>query len=221
MMDVYIGAPARQTPGPAIVLMFHRGGIDSFTKGVVGRLVSHSYLVAVPDVYHRCPSAVPIAERKNLLKDSEIVADVQATVEMLRTRPDVASGRIVVMGHCMGGRMALLAAGSLPGFRGVVVYYGGSVMRSWGDGPTPFERLRDIRCPVIGFFGDEDRHPSPEDVDQIHAELSAHGIEHHFHRYPKVGHGFQNPAHDTPQERAAAEDAWAKTLTFLQRVARA
>jgi carboxymethylenebutenolidase len=219
MMDVYLGAPVRQAPGPGIVLMYHRGGIDAFTKGVVDRLVSHGYLVAVPEIYHRCPSAMPMPERKTLLKDFEIVADVQATLDELRTRSDVAADQIVIMGHCMGGRMALLAAGSLRGFSGVVVYYGGSVTRSWGDGVTPFERLRNIECPVIGFFGDEDRHPSPEDVDRIDAELSKHGIEHDFHRYPAVGHGFQNPAHDTPGERAAAEDAWARTFAFLRRVA--
>ena len=219
-MDVYLGAPVRKAPGPAIVLMFHRGGVDSFTRDVVERLVGDGYLVAVPDVYHRCPSAMPLSERKSHLKDSEIVADVQATVDVLRRRADVDADRLVVMGHCMGGRMTLLAAGRLSGFCGVVVYYGGSVMRSWGDeGPTPFDRLRNIRCPVIGFFGDEDRHPSPEDVDQIDAELSKHGIEHNFHRYPEVGHGFQNPAHDTPQERAAAKDGWAKTFAFLRKVA--
>jgi carboxymethylenebutenolidase len=220
MMDVYLDAPARQAPGPCVVLMFHRGGIDAFTKIVVDRLVGFGYLVAVPDVYHRCPAAMPLAERKSLLKDSEIIADVEATIGELRARPDVAADQIVLMGHCMGGRMALLGAGSLPRFRGLVVYYGGSVNRSWGDdGPTPFERLRNIRCPVVGFFGDRDTHPSPKDVDQIDAELGRHGIAHDFHRYPEVGHGFQNPAHDTPQERAAAEDAWAKTNAFLRKVA--
>jgi carboxymethylenebutenolidase len=218
-MDVHLGVPSRETPGPAVVLMYHRGGIDDFTKGVVDRLVSHGYLAAVPDIYHRCPSAMPAIERKSLLKDSEILADVQATVEHLRARSSVDADRIVIMGHCMGGRMALLAAGNLPGFCGTVVYYGGSVARSWGEGATPFERLRRIQSPVIGFFGDDDRHPSPEDVDRIDAELSRHGIVHEFHRYPGVGHGFQNPAHDTPQERAAAEDAWAKTFSFLNRVA--
>lgn len=218
-MEVCLGAPVRKAQGPAIVLMYHRGGIDSFTTDVVERLVGGGYLVAVPDVYHRCPRAMPLSERKSHLKDSEIVADVQATIDVLRGRADVDADRIVVMGHCMGGRMALLAAGRLSGFCGAVVYYGGSVMRSWGDGATPFEGLRHIRCPVIGFFGDDDRYPSPEDVDQIDAELSKHGIGHDFHRYPKVGHGFQNPAHDTPQERAAAEDAWAKTFEFLRKVA--
>src|ERR1700716_2943778 len=90
-MDVYVGAPARQSRGPAIVLMYHRGGIDTFTKGVVDRLVGAGYVVAVPDVYHRCPSAMPIAERKSLMKDSEVVADVQATIDDLRARPDVAA----------------------------------------------------------------------------------------------------------------------------------
>jgi carboxymethylenebutenolidase len=79
--------------------------------------------------------------------------------------------------------------------------------------------LRNIECPVIGFFGNEDRHPSPQDVDEIDAELTRHGISHEFHRYAGVGHGFQNPAHDSVAERAAAEDAWTRTFAFLARVA--
>src|SRR5262245_27977918 len=132
-MDVYLGTPARQGPGPAIVLMYHRGGIDPFTKGVVERLADSGYVVAVPDVYYRCPKGTPAKERKSFLKDSEVVADVTATIETLRARADVAADRIVMMGHCMGGRMALLAAGTLPEFRGIIVYYGGSVARSWGN----------------------------------------------------------------------------------------
>jgi carboxymethylenebutenolidase len=219
MMDVYVGTPSRQAPGPAIILMYHRGGIDDFTKGVVDRLVGSGYLVAVPDVYHRCPSAMPIPERKALLTDVDIVADAEATIGELRARPDVVADRIVVMGHCMGGRMALLVAASSPSLCGAVVYYGGGIMRSWGDGATVFEQLRNISCPIIGFFGNDDKNPSPAEVDQIDAALGRQGIEHDFHRYSGVGHGFQNPARDTARERAAAEDAWTKTFAFLHRVA--
>lgn len=215
-LPVYLGAPGRHAPGPAIVLMFHRDGIDEFTKGVVERLAGQGYLVAVPDVYHRCPADTAPADRKALLKDREVLADVAATVDYLSARRDVAADRIVVMGHCMGGRMALLAAGCLRRFRACIVYYGGGVNRAWGDGPTPFDTLRNINCPVLGFFGNLDKHPSPADVDQIDAELTAHAIEHNFHRYPEVGHGFQNPQHSTLAERAASEDAWAKTFAFLE-----
>jgi carboxymethylenebutenolidase len=219
-MDVYVDGPPRQKPGPAIVLMYHRGGIDDFTKFIVGRLVNEGYVVAAPEISHRCPQEIPVADRKAFLKDSEVVADIQATLDYLRSRPDVAADQIAIMGHCMGGRVALLAAGSLPEFRAVVVYYGGSVEKSWGDnqGPTPMERLRNIRCPVIGFFGDNDVHPSPEIVNQIDAELTRHKVEHVFYRYPNVGHGFQNPARKTPEERAAAEDSWQKTSDFLRKV---
>ena len=212
-------AAPRHTAGPAIVLLHHRGGIDEFTRYAAGRLSGRDYVVGIPDLYHRCPDSVPIADRKALLKDSEVIADVESMVAQLRARADVARDRIVVMGHCMGGRVALLAAGGIRGFCGAVVFYGGSVARSWGGGETPFEKLRNIDCPVIGFFGNEDRHPSPEDVNQIDAELAGHGIPIEFHRYDGVGHGFQNPAHDTPLERAAAEDAWTKTFAFLERVA--
>lgn len=213
----YLGVPERHVRGPAIVLLFHRGGIDEFTKGAVERLAGQGYLVAVPDLYHPCPADTAPADRKALLKDREILADVTATVDYLSARRDVAADRIVVMGHCMGGRMALLAAGRLPRFRACIVYYGGSVNRAWGDGPTPFDTLRNINCPVLGFFGNLDKHPSPADVDQIDAELAAHAIAHNFHRYPDVGHGFQNPQHSTPAERVACEDAWAKTFAFLER----
>ena len=218
-MDMYLGAPERRASGPAIVLMYHRTGIDEFTKSVVDRLVASDYLVAVPDVYHRCPSTMPIPERKVLLNDAEIIDDAGCVIDTLRKRADVAADRIVVMGHCMGGRMALLLAGSSASFRAAVVYYGGGVMRSWGEGPTVFERLKNIRCPVIGFFGNEDRNPSPEEVDRIDAELKRHDVHHDFHRYPGVGHGFQNPNRVTALERAAAEDAWTKTLAFLGDVA--
>jgi carboxymethylenebutenolidase len=216
-MDVYLEAPRRTAPGAAIVLMYHRGGIDDFTKGLVRRFAEGGYLVAVPDVSHRISRDVPMPDRKQFFKDTEVVADMRATVEFLKARPDVAADRIVIVGHCMGGRMSLLGAGTLPDFRAAVVCYGGGVMLSWGDeGWTPFDKLRNIRCPVIGFFGNKDTNPSPADVNKIDAELTKHGIDHVFHRYPDVGHGFQHP--ETPEEEAASEDAWAKMFAFLRTV---
>ncbi len=69
--------------------------------------------------------------------------------------------------------MALLGAGTLSGFKGVVVYYGGGVHLSWGGRTRRRSiRLRDIAVPVIGFFGNKDKNPSPEQVDRIDAEIT-------------------------------------------------
>jgi carboxymethylenebutenolidase len=218
-MDIYVDAPDRSAPGPAIVLMYHRDGLDAFTKGVAAKLATAGYLVAVPDVSHRVSRDVAMADRKPFFKDSEVVADIRATVDFLRARPDVDGERLIIMGHCMGGRVALLGAGCVPEFRGAVVYYGGGVHLSWGgESQTAFDMLHNIGVPVIGFFGNLDKNPSPEQVDRIDAELTRHGIAHEFHRYDNAGHGFQNRNPGTPGERAAAEDSWARTFGFLKSV---
>jgi len=221
LMDIYLDGPDRRTQGPAIVLMYHRDGIDAFTKRVASKLAAADYLVAVPDVSHRVARDIPMADRKKFFKDSEVVLDIRAACDYLRGRPDVDKDRLVIMGHCMGGRMVLLGAGALPGFKGAVVYYGGGVHLSWGsEAKTPFDMLRDIRVPVIGFFGNKDKNPSPEQVDRIDAELTRHGVVHDFHRYDDAGHGFQNRTPGTPGEQMAAKDAWTKTFAFLEAVLR-
>lgn len=215
-MDIYLDGPQRSTRGPAVLLMYHRGGIDAFTKRVAARLTENGYVVAVPDVSHRCSPDVAMPDRKKFFKDSEVVMDMEAALAFLRADARVDGERIAIMGHCMGGRMTLLGAGRIDAFKCAVVLYGGGTHLSWGEEPaTPFDTLRNIRCPVMGFFGNLDKNPAPEHVDAIDAELTRHGVAHTFHRYPDVGHGFQNREDGSPAVLAAAEDAWAKTLAFL------
>jgi carboxymethylenebutenolidase len=218
-MDIYLDAPARSAPGPAIVLMYHRDGIDDFTRRVAATLAQAGYLVAVPDISHRVPTDVPMADRKPFFKDAEVATDIEATVAYLQGRPDIVADRLVIMGHCMGGRMALLGAARVHAFCGAVVYYGGGAHLPWGEEAwTPLAGLRDIRCPLIGFFGNLDNNPSPEQVDRMAAELTTHGVAHTFHRYDGAGHGFQNRSPGTPGEQAATQDSWTRTFAFLDEV---
>lgn len=216
-MDVLYDGPADSKARPGILLMYHRGGFDDFTALVVKTLVDAGYRVAVPDVSHRTSRDVPMKDRKQYFKDAEVIADMKAGYEFLKARPEVLGGSITLMGHCMGGRMAFLGGGAIPGFSALVVFYGGGVLLPWGEGPqTPFDLLKNIRCPVIGFSGGQDTNPSPEHMRQISAELKKHGVKHDFHLYPDVGHGFQNPAHGSPEEQAAAKDSWEKVLKYLK-----
>jgi carboxymethylenebutenolidase len=218
-MEIYVDGPPDGKKRPAILLMYHREGVDDFTKLVVKTLVDAGYRVAVPDVSHRTSRDVPMRDRKQYFKDAEIIADMKAGYAFLKARPDVLAGSITLMGHCMGGRMAFLGGGAIEGFSSVVVFYGGGVMLPWGTEPgTPFDLLKNINCPVIAFSGGQDTNPSPENMRQIAAELTKHGVQHDFHLYPDVGHGFHNPAHSSPEEQAAARDSWGKALGFLRQV---
>jgi carboxymethylenebutenolidase len=214
-MDIYLDRAAGGAPWPAIVLTYHREGIDEFTKWVARRYAQAGYLVAVPEIAHRIPASVPPKDRKPHLKDPEIVADIAATVAYLKSRSDVVAGRLAIAGHCMGGHIMFVAACALPDFACAVACYPTGMFESWGGGATPFDQLARLRCPVIGFFGNEDRNPSPQDADRIDAELSRLRIEHVFHRYPGAAHGFQRPTKDEPAVRAAQADSWQKTFAFL------
>jgi carboxymethylenebutenolidase len=215
-MDIYLDRPADGAPWPAIVLTYHREGIDDFTKWVARQYAQAGYLVAVPEVSHRIPADVPTHDRKQHLKDREIVADIAATVAYLKTRPDVRRDRIAIAGHCMGGHILFVAACALPVFACAVACYPTGMFESWGDaGPTPFDQLARLKCPVIGFFGNQDRNPSPQDADRIDAELSRLGIAHAFHRYDGAAHGFQRPTKTEPAILAAQADSWQKIFAFL------
>jgi carboxymethylenebutenolidase len=216
-MDVHIAAPHGRGPHPGVLLMFHRGGMDACTAHYMKELPAAGYLTVTPNFYHHCPKDVPLHDRKKLLKDTEVIREIAAAADYSLGRLDLDRGRFFIMGHCMGGRLAFLGASTKPVFTAAIAYYGGGMTSHWGAGaPTPFELIGQIRCPVYGFFGNLDTNPSPGDVDRFEAELERHNIPHLFHRYPNVGHGFQNAARvRNPEEITAGDVAWTKMLALM------
>lgn len=213
-MDAYAAGPESGGPHPAVLLCFHRGGMDDFTRDRIDRLGEAGYVSLAPDFYHRHKGKTA-DEAVTHRRDDEVVADLRAAVGWLRTRSHVDDARIAIMGHCMGGRVSLLGASVLPdAFAGVVTYYGGGMFTAWGEGgPTAFERLADLRCPVIGFYGNDDTNPSPEHVDRLRAELKRLGIPFEVHRYDGAGHAFQG--FSDKRREAPARESWARTLAWL------
>jgi carboxymethylenebutenolidase len=69
---------------------------------------------------------------------------------------------------------------------------------------------------VIGFFGNDDQNPSPEDVNDLDTALTRAGVEHAFYRYDGAGHAFQSFDSQERYRHEASEDAWEKVLRFLQ-----
>ncbi|MEE8516799.1 MAG: dienelactone hydrolase family protein [Alphaproteobacteria bacterium] len=222
-MEMMVASPAGAGPHPGIVVMCHRPGLDGFTAEITDLLAADGFKAAAPDIYHRLPPEQDTSEKKFLVRDSEIIADIAACAEFLKSDPDVDAARLAILGHCMGGRMAFLGASALDDFRGVSVFYGGNLFKCLGDdGPTPFDRLADIHCPVAGFFGNEDNNPSPADVMRVDAELTRLGIAHEFHRYDGVGHGFHQLAAKggddatTRRCQAVVAEAWGRSGEFLR-----
>ena len=79
---------------------------------------------------------------------------------------------------------------------------------------APVEMTKDLCCPLLGIFGNDDRAPSPEQVNQHEAELKKHGKVHEFYRYDGAGHGifyWHRPLYRPEQ----AMDGWSKVFAFF------
>ena len=218
-MRVYVDFPSGRDEVPGVVVIQHGSGVDRFIEDRVEDLARYGYAAVAPDLYHRQPNdGADMLARIGRLRDKEILTDVDATIAHLRALPGTRVSNLGVLGFCMGGRVTYMLAGARPdAWKAAGVFYGGNIMRAWGDSPTPFELTRNIACPLIGFFGQEDTNPSPTDVKAIDAELTRFGKTHDFHMYEGTGHAFLNFSNAERYRPAPAKDAWEKVLTFLNR----
>ena len=81
---------------------------------------------------------------------------------------------------------------------------------------APIDFTKDLSCPMIGLFGNDDKSPTPEQVNQHEAELKKHGKNYEFHRYDGAGHGFFYYDRGAYRQEQAV-DGWKKVLAFLEK----
>ena len=80
----------------------------------------------------------------------------------------------------------------------------------------PLDYTRDLDCPILGLFGNDDRNPTPEQVNQHEEELKKYNKPYEFHRYDGAGHGFFY-YHSSAYRQAQAVDGWQKVFAFLEK----
>ncbi|MBI4083836.1 MAG: dienelactone hydrolase family protein [Candidatus Lambdaproteobacteria bacterium] len=221
-MEVFLFEPKGGGPHPGIVMCQHIPGghtgveNDAFTLKSAERYAENGYAVAVPFIFHWWPKTADIQVKRDGFRDDWTIPDLNAAFGLLAGTRNVDGRRIGIVGHCWGGRVSWLGACSNPEYRVCAVFYGGRIKAVLGAGnPPAIELAPRIRCPVIGFFGNEDQNPSPEDVDDYDKALTEAGVEHVFHRYDGAGHAFQAFNAKDRYRHDASEDAWRKVLAYF------
>lgn len=224
-IEAYYAGPTSADRRGSVVLIHHLPGYDRWSKEVARRFAVDGYHVLMPNLYSReAPGADPddaaaVARARGGVSDQQLVGDVAGAAAYLRGL-DGSNGKVAVIGHCSGGRQAVLAACNLE-LQGVVDCYGAYVIGTpSADFPTQAPGLEDqlpnLSCPLLGMFGAEDSYPSPEQVAELGRLLTEHGKEHELHSYDGAGHGFfcvDRPAYRQQQ----AVDGYRKIAGFFAR----
>lgn len=227
-INAYFARPLGPGPFPGVVVIHHAPGWDEWTKEATRRFAYHGYLTISPNIYfdagHGVPEDVATKVRSSGgVPDDDVVADVEGSIGYLRTLPQ-NNGKVGVFGTCSGGRHAFLVACRAPkgSVDAVVDCWGGRILMKKEDlNPktpvAPIDYTKDLSCPILGLFGDEDQNPSPEHVNALEAELKKFGKNYDFHRYPKAGHGifyYDRPTLYRPEQ---ALDGWKRVFEFLEK----
>ena len=218
--------PAEGGTRPAVIVIMGGTGVTANIVSIADRFAQEGYVAAAPDLYHRADRlrTIPADKlwemrgelRANGFSDASNDLDVQATIDYLRSDPGV--GAIGIVGFCLGGRVSLQSAIRASGLSAAAVFYGG-FMFPGDDQPEAFSAMREsgaLAIPVIGFFGEDDQNPTPEQARELDGRMADLGKEHAFHYYEGAGHAFFGD--DSPSYRPGpATDAWEKTLAFFGR----
>jgi carboxymethylenebutenolidase len=215
-LKAYLARPAvGDGPWPGVVVIHDAFGLTTLARTHADRLSAAGYLALVPDLYTRggfvrCVRATFAA----LLSGSGVVyADIEAARRWLAA--DAAcTGRIGVIGFCMGGGFALMTARA--DFAAAAPNYG----------RLPLDlSVLDGACPIVASFGGRDR-ALKGSAARLEAALTERGIRHDVKEYPDAGHGFLDRYNVGPflpiiqvaglgYHQPSAEDAWRRILRFF------
>ena len=222
-IEAYLAAPLDGGARGGVVVIHHMPGYDEGTLEMTRRFAAHGYLAICPNLYSReAPGADPddaaaAVRAAGGVPDERLVGDVEGAATYLRSLPG-SNGKVATIGHCSGGRQSVLAALSLD-LDAAVDCYGAFVTGTPPEGyplqVRPLtDRLGELRCPLLGLFGVEDKYPSPEQVTELDRLLTDAGKPHEFHSYEGAGHAFF--ATDRPSYRPeAAKDGWQRIFGFF------
>jgi len=219
----YTARPSGAGPFPGVVLVHHLPGWSEWYMEQTRKFAHHGYIAICANLYERAGQGNPddVAAKVRAeggIADAQMVGDTEGAVKWMRAQPGL-TGKVGLFGSCSGGRHAFLYACQRKDVDACVELWGGRVVMAKEElnaktPVAPIDLTKDLACPLLGIVGNEDRAPSPEQVDLHEAELKKHGKAHEFHRYDGAGHGifyYHRPLYRVEQ----ALDGWGKVFAFL------
>lgn len=221
----YLAQPLGPGPYPGVVVIHHAPGWDEATKEITRKFAAHGYIAICPNLYYRegptNPEGAAAATRAaGGVPDDRCIGDVGGAILYLRSLLS-CNQKVGVIGYCSGGRQTYLVACNIPSIDAAVDCYGGRVVATPEQltpiqPVAPIDMTRNLACPLLGLFGEDDLSPSPSDVAQTEAVLKRLRKTYEFHSYPGAGHSFFSV--DRPAYRQeAAMDGWNHVFRWFGR----
>ena len=213
--SAYVARPAA-AKAPAIVVLQEIFGVNAVMRGVCDALAAQGYLAVCPDLFWRIEPGIDITDQSeaewkrafelfNAFDVEKGVADIAATIDAARARPDV-NGKVGAVGYCLGGLLAYLTA-TRTDSDASVSYYGVGIEKYTAEAAK-------LARPLLLHVAEEDRF-SPKPVQELILGALKNHPQIEIYTYPGRDHAFARPGgeHFHAGDAAAAN---ARTEVFFK-----
>ena len=216
--QAYLAEPATAPPWPGVVLIHEIFGLNDDLRAKADRFAARGYVALAPDLLSLGPKALCLLGAFRALNDRKGPAfdAIEAARADLAGR-DTCTGRIGVIGFCMGGGFALLSAPRF-GFSAASVNY--------GQVPKDAPEILKGSCPIVGSYGAKDL-PLRGTARRLEQALAANGVDHDVKEYPGAPHSFLTQYDSVTGilsrvtgigfHAPSADDAWRRIDAFFDR----
>jgi carboxymethylenebutenolidase len=219
-----------QGPWPAVLFYMDAPAIRPALFDMGERLAGHGYYVLMPDVFWRRGPYEPIVPRevfgdpdkrqafmgeiRGLMNPEQIMDDTAAYIAWLERQPKARQGKIGVTGYCMGGGLALRAAGLFPDkIAAVGCFHGANLATDAADSPHLLAPKMKAKILVAG--GDQDSGFDDAQCARLDQALKDAGLDAEVTIYRGAHHGYA-PADMPAHNPEAAERHWREMLELFE-----
>jgi carboxymethylenebutenolidase len=210
--------PQTEAKAGAVVVIHENRGLNDWARSVADQVAEAGYIAIAPDLLSGMgpnggktsdfPDSDAAREAISRLPPEQVTADLDAVTDRVAKLP-AATGKVAVAGFCWGGAQSFRYATHRKDLAAAFVFY--------GTGPDSAEAVRQIACPVYGFYGGNDARVNA--TIPVAAELmKAAGKTYEPVTYEGAGHGFMRSGEDpgaTAEDQKARTEAWDRWKTLL------
>ena len=203
----YLATPAGGK-GPGLLVIQEWWGLVGHIKKVCDRFAAEGFSALAPDMYHGQTASEPDGAGKLFMALNIAQAEKDLRGAAAALAPHSSTAKIGAVGFCMGGQLALFAATVNPTVGATVNFY--------GIHPNVNPDYSKLSGPVLGLFAEKDGFVSPQVARDTDAAIKKAGKSSEIHIYPNVDHAFFNDENKAAYNKAAADDAWRRTLAHFR-----
>jgi carboxymethylenebutenolidase len=212
----YLALP-KTLPAPGLVVLPEVFNTNDHVRLVADGYADEGFVVIAPDVYWREEAGcyLPYTDEgrtkaqalRAAMGTDQFASDLGDVVAALKARDD-CTGKVGVMGFCLGGKFTYLSS-VRHSIDAAVSYYGVQIDEHLDEADA-------LKCPIIMHFASTDPHVPAETVEAIQARMGAWD-DVDIHVYPGTEHGFNRYGYP-PFNEAAAKQARERTLAHFRRL---